>query len=77
VRSALRHLAAILGSVEPDERYLLELAVVLVLIAVVAVLALVFVGDAVADLITLVGGRVDEQLLDHSSLAPSSAPKAP
>jgi Flp pilus assembly pilin Flp len=40
--------------------HLIEYAIILVLIVVVAVLALVFLGDAVADLVSLIGGRVDE-----------------
>ena len=40
-------------------------AVILGLIVVVAVLAFVFLGDAVADLISLIGGRVDEETIDQ------------
>ena len=65
MRSALRYLATLLGQVDEDERYLVEFAVILALIAVVALLSLVFLGDAIADLITLIGGRVDEQTLGH------------
>jgi hypothetical protein len=77
VRSAIRTLASILASVAQSDRYLLELAVVLTLIAVVSILALVFLGDAIADLITLIGGRVDEQTLEHWSLPPGSSPHVP
>ena len=45
---------------ERRDDHLLEYAVILVLIVVVAVLAFVFLGDAVADLISLIGGRVDD-----------------
>ena len=65
MRSALRYLATLLGQVDEDERYLVEFAFILALIAVVALLSLVFLGDAIADLITLIGGRVDEQTLGH------------
>jgi hypothetical protein len=65
MRAALRFLAALIGQSGDDERYLVELGVILALIALIALLALVFLGDAVADLITLVGGRVDEQTLGH------------
>ena len=65
MRSALRYLATLVGRADDDERYLVEFGVILVLIAVVALLSLVLFGDAIADLITLVGGRVDEQTLGH------------
>ena len=33
------------------------------LIVMVAILSFVFLGDAVADLVTLIGGRVDQETL--------------
>ena len=63
MRSALRYLATLLGRAGDDERYLVEFAVIVALIVVVAALSLIFLGDAIADLITLIGGRVDEQTL--------------
>lgn len=67
----------LLGEGGDDRRHLIELAVVLTLIAVIAVLAIVFAGDAVADLITLIGGSVDEQTLEDWSLPPTSSPQVP
>ena len=61
MRSALRYLATLLGRDEDEDRHLLELALILTLIVVVAILSLAFLGDAIADLITLIGGGVDEQ----------------
>ncbi|HKZ90860.1 MAG TPA: hypothetical protein VJZ50_01865 [Candidatus Limnocylindrales bacterium] len=63
MRSALRYLATLLGRDEDDDRHLLELALILTLIVVVAILSLAFLGDAIADLITLIGGGVDEQTI--------------
>jgi hypothetical protein len=65
VRSALRYLVMLLGRAGDEDRYLVEFAVILMLIAVIALLSLVFLGDAIADLITLIGGRVDQQTLGH------------
>jgi hypothetical protein len=65
MRSALRYLATLLGRDEDDDRHLLELALILTLIVVVAILSLAFLGDAIADLITLIGGGVDEQTIIH------------
>jgi Flp pilus assembly pilin Flp len=42
-----------------EDAHRLELALVLALIVVVVILALVLLGDAVADLISLIGGQVD------------------
>jgi len=63
MRSALRYLATLLGRDEDEDRHLLELALILSLIVVVAILSLAFLGDAIADLITLIGGGVDEQTI--------------
>jgi hypothetical protein len=63
VRSALRYLADLLGHDGGDDRYLVEIGAILTLVAAVAVISLVFLGDPIADLITLVGGRVDEATL--------------
>lgn len=63
MRSALRYLATLLGRDEDEDRHLLELALILTLIVVVAILSLAFLGDAIADLITLIGGGVDEQTI--------------
>ena len=59
MRPARHFLDRLLGHGE-DGDHLLEYAFIALLIVVVAVLALVFLGDAVADLISLIGGRVDE-----------------
>ena len=58
--SVRRYLDRFLALRDDRDNHLLEYAVILVLIVVVAVLALVFLGDTVADLISLIGGRVDE-----------------
>jgi Flp pilus assembly pilin Flp len=59
--TSLRHyLERFLARGERHDDHLVEYAFILVLIVVVAVLAFVFLGDAVADLISLIGGRVDE-----------------
>jgi hypothetical protein len=62
MRAALRYLASVLGRGE-DEEHLIELSVVVVLIVVIVAFALVFLGDPIANLITLIGGRVDEGLV--------------
>jgi hypothetical protein len=62
MRPARHYLDRLLGHGE-DGDHLLEYAFITLLIVVVAALALVFLGDAVADLISLVGGRVDEVTL--------------
>ncbi len=59
MRPARHYLDRLLGHGE-DGDHLLEYAFIALLIIVVAVLALVFLGDAVAELISLIGGRVDE-----------------
>jgi Flp pilus assembly pilin Flp len=59
-KSVRRHLDRLLTPGGDRDDHLIEYAVILVLIVVVAVLALVFLGDAVADLVSLIGGRVDE-----------------
>ena len=58
--SVRRYLERFLARSERHDDHLVEYAVILGLIVVVAVLAFLFLGDAVADLISLVGGRVDE-----------------
>ena len=58
-----RRLERLLGRGQSHDDHLVEYAVILVLIVVVTVLAFVFLGDAVADLISLIGGRVDEVTL--------------
>jgi Flp pilus assembly pilin Flp len=60
VRGAREYLAALLGRGGDDE-HLLEYLVILVLIVIVVTLAFVFLGDAIADLITAIGGKVDQQ----------------
>jgi len=62
MRAALRYLATLLGRAE-DDGHIVELAVALVLIVVIVAFALVFLGDPIANLITLIGGRVDEGLV--------------
>jgi hypothetical protein len=62
VRAALERLAALLGR-DPDDEHLAEYVAILALIVVVAGLSLIFLGDALADLISLIGGRVDEATL--------------
>jgi hypothetical protein len=58
--SIRRYLERFLARSERRDDHLVEYIVNLVLIIVVAVLAFLFLGDAVADLISLIGGRVDE-----------------
>jgi hypothetical protein len=60
MRSALQYLDRLLRHRRDEDDRLFDYAFIAVLIIVVAVLALVFLGDAVADLISLIGGRVDE-----------------
>lgn len=62
MRAALRYLASLLGRAEDDD-HIVELSVVVVLIVVIVALALIFLGDPIADLITLIGGRIDEGLV--------------
>jgi hypothetical protein len=62
MRAALRYLASLMGR-GGDDGHLIELAVVVVLIVVVALLSLVFLGDPIADLVSLIGGRVDQNAL--------------
>ena len=62
MRAALRYLASRLGQGE-DHEHIVELSVVVVLIVVIVAFALVFLGDLIANLITLIGGRVDEGLV--------------
>jgi hypothetical protein len=58
MKSALRHLAARLGR-EGDDQHLLELGLVVALIVIATVLALLFLADPIADLVSLIGGRAD------------------
>jgi Flp pilus assembly pilin Flp len=58
--SAKRYLERFVARGGLRDDHLVEYVVILVLIALVAVLAFLFLGDAVADLISLIGGRVDE-----------------
>ncbi len=60
MRSAKKYLDRLLEHRRDDDDHLLEYAFIAVLIVVVALLAFVFLGDAVADLVSLIGGRVDE-----------------
>jgi hypothetical protein len=62
MRTALRYLASQLGRGE-DRDTIVELSVVVVLIVVIVAFALVFLGDPIANLITVIGGRVDEGLV--------------
>ncbi len=59
-KSVRRYLERFLARGGRRDDHLVEYVVILVLIVVVAVLAFLFLGDAVADLISLIGGRVDE-----------------
>jgi hypothetical protein len=77
VRSARRYLAALLADRVDERRHLIELGVVLALIALIAIFALVFLGDAIAELITFIGGSVDEQTSRQWPLPPTSSPLAP
>jgi Flp pilus assembly pilin Flp len=63
MRAAKRLLATLLGRDPADDQHVLEYALILSLIVVVVILSLLFLGDAVADLISLVGGGVDEVTL--------------
>ena len=59
MRPARHYIDRLLGRGNGGD-HLLEYAFIAFLIVVVAVLAFVFLGDAVAELISLIGGRVDE-----------------
>jgi hypothetical protein len=58
--SVRRYLERLLALGRSHDDHLVEYAVILVLIVVVATLALLLLGDAIADLISLIGGRVDQ-----------------
>jgi hypothetical protein len=58
--SVRRYFERFLARVRRRDDHLVEFAVILVLIVAVTVLAFLFLGDAVADLISLIGGRVDD-----------------
>jgi len=58
MRSALRQLAARLGR-DGDDQHLVELGLVIALAVIATVLALVFLADPIADLVSLIGGRAD------------------
>lgn len=59
----MRLLATVLARQQESDQSFVELGLVLVLIVVVATLSLLFLGDAVADLISLIGGHVDDATL--------------
>jgi len=65
VRTARELLASLLGRDPAEDEHLVEYVVILALIIVLAGLALVFLGDAIADLISLIGGRVDQESLSR------------
>jgi len=60
VNAARRLLAGLMALGQGEHEHRLELALVLALIVVIVILALVFLGDSIADLISLIGGQVDE-----------------
>jgi hypothetical protein len=60
---ALRDLAMLLKRRHDSDHHLVELVLVLALVVIVTALSFVFLGDAVADLISLIGGHVDEVVL--------------
>lgn len=62
MRATLRYLASLLDRWEQDD-HLVDLAVVAVLIVIVVAVSLVFLADPIADLVTLIGGRVDEGMI--------------
>jgi Flp pilus assembly pilin Flp len=62
VRGAFDYLAALLRA-DGDGGHRLDYAVILGLIVIVVILAFVFFGDAIADLVTAIGGRVDQATL--------------
>lgn len=68
MRAALHLLADVLSRHERDSRHQrdhheTDLLVILALIIIVTALSFIFLGDAVADLISLVGGQIDERTL--------------
>ena len=65
MRTARELLASLLGRDPAEDEHLVEYVVILALIIVLAGLALVFLGDAIADLISLIGGRVDQESLSR------------
>lgn len=44
---------------EEEGQGLAEYALILGLIAIVAILSLIFLGDSLADLVTMIGSRID------------------
>jgi hypothetical protein len=62
VRSAFEHLAALLRA-DGGDGHRLDYVVILGLIVIVVILAFIFFGDAIADLVTAIGGRVDQATL--------------
>jgi Flp pilus assembly pilin Flp len=58
--SDVKHLLACSGATRNDlGQGLAEYALILGLIAIVAILSLIFLGDTIADLISLIGDTVD------------------
>jgi Flp pilus assembly pilin Flp len=63
MRGAFEYLAALLRGGEDGDEHRLDYAVILGLIVIVVILAFVFLGDPIADLVTTIGGRVDQETL--------------
>ncbi len=60
-----RHLTALWSSREEEGQGLAEYALILGLIAIVAILSLVFLGDTIADLMSYIGNTIDENTLNN------------
>jgi len=59
-----RRLTALWLSEEEEGQGLAEYALILGLIAIVAILSLIFLGDTLADLMSMIGDTIDENTLN-------------
>ena len=59
-----RHLTALWSGAEEEGQGLAEYALILGLIAIVAILSLIFLGDTLADLMSHIGDTIDENTLN-------------
>ena len=61
----MRRLAELLTSGREGDDLILDYMVIVVLIVTAIIVAFIFFGDAVADLVTLIGGRVDQATISR------------
>jgi hypothetical protein len=59
VSELVRTVTERLVRLDREHEHLLEYAVILVLIGIVTALSLAFLGDAIADLVSLIGGQAE------------------